>query len=153
MSDVITEAADTLQGFLDGLTATFTANGTSHTSTLKAHLWGPRQFDSLPAVVIELPAIERVGLDEPESQLGTRDFRLFFPVTLYFDVSEAAYTQAQAIAMIAEVIDAIDADPGLGDPTVIDTKVENVDRPELEPDASRVRLRYPATVAVLKLVP
>lgn len=141
-------------------------SGLANDATVKGILWAPRDTDVRPAAVVEMPGIERVNADEAESQMGTRDARLSFPVAFYFDLSEdVAFSQAQAVEVVEAFVDAIDAATNAGQPLapdalgagviVIDAKT-SVDPPEIfPPDASSARpsIRYVCRTEVLAFIP
>lgn len=134
------------------LAAEITAIGL--TPTIKVHKWDPGTagIDSLPAGVISVPTIRRVGVDEAESQLGTRDWIITFPVTLAFDLADPAFTQAQAIEYVEAFIKRIDTDNlQASDASILDAKVTLAEPSEVV-DQARPRLDYDCTVEVLKLV-
>lgn len=148
---VVRPLAVELVALIDGLSVSFTAAGTSHTSTVKGYLWDQPHFDRLPCAMVRLPEISRTGVDEQESQLGSRDFILEFPVDFVVDLSKAEYSQEQLLASVEAFINAVDADsPPLADNSVIDCKVTAVGRPE-QLEGSRSLLVYPTTVELLKL--
>lgn len=140
--------------------------GLANGATVKGIRWAPRDTDTRPAAVVEMPAIERVAADERESQIGTRDVRLTFPVAFYFDLGEdPAFGQEQAVEVVAGYIDAIDAATNDGQPLegsafggaviVIDAKA-SADAPEIfPPEASsgRPAIRYVCQTEVLGLIP
>lgn len=148
--------ADSLIDLIEGLTVSFTANGTAHTSTIKGYRWLKKEYDQLPAAVVELPAIDRTGIDEGESQIGTRDFLVRFPIDFLFDLDDAVYAQEQAIATVEAFIDAVDdaagpwSPPPLGDSTIQDMKVVEAGDPSFETDQNRAYLVFPTVVEVLK---
>lgn len=133
--------------------------------TVKGILWAPRDTDVRPAAVVEMPSIDRVAADEGESQIGTRDARLRFPVAFYFDLSEdVTYSQDQAAEVIEAFVDALDAavEAGplspqqlSGDVIIVDAKT-SVDPPEIfPPEASSGRpvIRYVCRAEVLAFIP
>ena len=133
--------------------------------TVKGILWAPRDTDVRPAAVVEMPSIDRVAADEGESQIGTRDARLRFPVAFYFDLSEdVTYSQAQATEVVEAFVDAIDASVESGPLSpqqlsggviVVDAKT-SVDPPEIfPPEASSGRpvIRYVCRAEVLAFIP
>lgn len=141
-------------------------SGLANGATVKGILWAPRDTDVRPAAVVEMPGIERVAADEAESQIGTRDVRLSFPVPFYFDLSEdLAYSQSQAVEVVEAFVDAIDAATNAGQPLgpdvlsggviVIDAKA-SVDPPEIMPpegSSGRPAIRYVCRAEVLAFIP
>lgn len=156
----ITPIAQALADVAGGL------SGLANDATVKGILWAPRDTDVRPAAVVEMPGIERTAADEAESQLGTRDVRLSFPVAFYFDLSEdVAYSQSQAVEVCEAYVDAIDAAKEPGQPLatdaisggviVVDAK-GSFDPPEIfPPEASsgRPAIRYVCRVEVLAFIP
>jgi len=115
--------------------------------------WSPRDLDSVPAVVVEVPTIRRPEPDEQDLiGLGSNGWVLEFPVTFYFDLSEASYAQTEAVAYVDAAILAIDANRGLGIPTVIDTAMVAAE-PTVVEDRARPLMAYECQVHVLKAVP
>lgn len=141
-------------------------SGLENGASVKGILWAPRDTDTRPAAVVEMPSIERVAADESESQVGTRDVRLTFPVAFYFDLSEdLVFSQSQAVEVVAAYVDAIDAATNDGQPLAaaafagavmpVDAKA-SVDTPEIvPPEASSARpaIRYVCRVEVLAFIP
>lgn len=115
--------------------------------------WSPRDLDRVPAVVVEVPTIRRPEPDEQDLiGLGSNGWVLEYPVTFYFDLSEAGYAQTEAVAYIDAAILAIDANRGLGIPTVIDTAMVAAE-PTVVEDRARPLMAYECQVHVLKAVP
>jgi len=153
----IAEAVAAVAGGLSGLTGG---------ATVKGIVWAPRDTDVRPAAVVEMPGIERVAADEAESQIGTRDVRLTYPVAFYFDLSEdVVLSQTQAVEVVEAFIDAVDASTNAGQPMgtdvltgdvlVVDAKA-SADPPELlEPVSSsgRPAIRYVCRTEVLAFIP
>lgn len=123
---------------------------TASTEAVKGHAKPPRELDACPCGVVEIPTIERIDPDEAESQLGTNDWHIVFPVTLYVDLSEADYSIGQAIEFVEAWIKAIDADPQLSG-TVLDCKVTSAE-PLVIDDTARPLLAYETSVAIWALV-
>ena len=149
--------ANTLDGLaanvvtvIQALSVGFTVNATSYTSTVKGYSWAPRDLDKIPAAVVEMPEVERVDVDTPESQLGSFDWRVTFPVVFYFELDEAARGQAQAVNVVEAFIKAIDASPTMGDNAIIDSKVVHAGPPEIIDDEARALIRYPCELRILK---
>lgn len=144
-----------LQTVADRILTIFAGLDTSlkpYRTTAGAATWTPKALDRLPAVVIEIPRITRTALDQAEMQLGTNDWRIEYPVTFYFDLTNPARVQTQAVAFIEAAINAIDADPTLGDISgVIDAKLATADPVFIE-DGPRAMVAYECEVHVLKLV-
>jgi hypothetical protein len=137
-SSIIDPVAEALKDIVDGAVTGLTG--------IK---WG-RLEASPPVGIVGLPTGSRVGVDEAESQLGSDDWNLSYPVALFFDLAEAAASQAQAVEAVEAVIAAIDDNPTLS-ATVFDAKVTNFE-PEAITDRNRPLLAYTLDVDVLKLV-
>lgn len=153
MSNLLDGLATTLQTLIDGMTVSFTASGDSHTSTVKAFAWAPQDLDGHgPWAVIQLPSIQRTAVNAAETQLGSVDWWVSFPVEFYFELTKPAYSQAQAVNTIEAFINAVDADNSLGDPEIIDAKVTQVDLPLIIDDAPRVQINYPTVLELHRIV-
>lgn len=111
--------------------------------------WQPKDIP-VPAGVVGIPRGSRVGVDERESQLGSNDWNLTYEVGLFFDLSSAQFSQAQAVEKVEEFIAAVDNDPELSG-EVLDAKVTGFE-PEIVEDRNRPLLMYRCDVEVLKLV-
>lgn len=119
--------------------------------TVKCQKWVLRDTDARPAAVIELPTVTRTDVDAVEDHLGQNDWRSEWPVSFYFDFTDATFGQAQALEVIEKFIAAIDAAPTLSG-TVQEAKVVTAGPPEIEEGAARPMLVYPTRVAVLDFV-
>jgi hypothetical protein len=93
------------------------AEGMSTAPTFKGYPRDPGTAGvEVPAVIVGLPAFARTPLDEPESQLGARDWHISFPVEMLLDLDDvplrcqqlAAACEAFVIAMDGESIEARD---------------------------------------------
>lgn len=115
---------------------------------LTVHTWQPAAI-SPPCAVIEPPTVRRRGLEEAESQLGSNDWLIDVPVTLYFDLRVAGPAQAGAVDYLDQVIQAIDANQGLGLDGVIEAKVTQAE-PVFVLDTNRTLFSYECTVEVLR---
>lgn len=142
MSTTLAPIATALKTKLETLAAS--------TENVKGYAKPPRELDSVPCGVVEIPSIERVDPDTAESQLGTNDWHIVFPVVLYVDLSEADYSITQAIDFVEAWIKAIDADQTLGG-AVFDCKVTSAE-PLVIDDEARPLLAYETRVAVWALV-
>lgn len=147
-STVLDPIAAALQAKLAALTLTaYTGGGTK---ALKAYKWLPRDFENLPAAAVGLPDVVRVGLDQPEMQIGSSTWEITYPVSIYFDISEAQQMQALAAEAAELFIKAIDNDSQLSG-TVDDAKVTAV-TPFVEPQRKRPLAGFECTVEILKQV-
>ena len=117
----------------------------------KPYVWAPAELSSLPAGVVELPSITRVGVDEPEDHLGQKDWTLTYPVVFYFDLSKADTSQAKAADLIEAFIGEIDDDQSL-EGNCQEAKVVAVEEPEFLEDKPKPQIRWMARVEVLKFV-
>lgn len=109
-------------------------------------------LDVIPCAVIGIPAITRVGVDQPESQLGARDWFIEWPVNLYFDIADPVFTSQQAIETVEAFIKLIDTESlQAADGTVLDAKVtESV--PVEYVDQARPLMVYECKLEIWKLV-
>lgn len=148
--DIVTSIAADVAVIIEALTVEFTARGTSHTSSLRAYYWSQKDLDTPPGAVIQLPEIRRTGIDDPERQLGSRDYLLAFDIDFMVDIDDSVFAQAQALAAVEAFIYAIDEDPSLG-ATVDEAKVVSAGPPLVDQNATRPLLSYPAVLEVLKL--
>jgi hypothetical protein len=147
-STVLDPIAAALKAKLAALTlSAFTSGGSK---ALKAYQWIPREFENLPAAAVGLPDVQRVGLDQPEMQIGSSEWQITYPVSIYFDVAEVSQMQALAAEAAEAFIRAIDNDSQLSG-TVDDAKVVAV-KPFVEPDRRRALAGYECTVEILKQV-
>lgn len=131
-----------------------TVNLSLGAGTLKAYAHDPGYagLDTLPCAVVGVPTIGRVGTDESESQLGTRDWFISYPVSLYFDLADATFTSRQAAEAVEAFIKLIDTESlQAADGTVLDAKVTEC-VPTEHVDPSRPMLVYECTLEIWKLV-
>jgi hypothetical protein len=119
--------------------------------TVKARKWVVRDTDARPAAVVELPTVNRTDVDANEDHLGEYDWRSEWPVSFYFDFTDTAFGQAQALEVVEKFVSAIDADPTLGG-TVQEAKVVTAGPPQIEEGYARPMLVYPTRVDVLDFV-
>lgn len=148
-STVLDPIAAALQAKLAALTLTaYTGGGTK---VLKAYKWLPRDFENLPVAAVGVPDVQRVGLDQPEMQLGSSEWQITYPVSIYFDMTEVAQMQALAVEAAELFVKAIDNDSQLSG-AVDDAKVVRVTA-FVEPDRRRPLAGYECTVEILKQVP
>jgi hypothetical protein len=117
-----------------------------------AHDPGYAGLDELPCAVLSVPDIRRVGMDEPESQLYTRDWFITIPIILYFDLHDATATSILAIEYVEALIKGIDTEAlQAGDATVEDAKVVEASPTEIV-DTKRPMLAYECSLEIYKLV-
>jgi hypothetical protein len=117
--------------------------------SVKAYLWGAGAsgLDEVPAGVVQLPKIERTGLDRPEDHLGALDVDLQFEVVFYFDASNVNYSLPQAAETVLNFIDAIDHDITLGG-TAVEAKVTSSEAVNVDVGSGRPLFGYSCTVDV-----
>lgn len=129
-------------------------SGLSVTPTVKAY-WpdpGYAGLDAVPAGVVGSPGIDRQDVQERESQLGTNDWTITYPVSFFFDLGDTATAQAQATQTVEAFIKAIDtATLSVSDATIEDAKVVSATPDEIA-DSARPMLVYDCRVVVFKLV-
>lgn len=143
-------ASTIIQPTADALAATLAA--ADLTVALKTYRWTVRDLDRVPAAVIELPDLDRNARDEPERELGSNDWGMIFPVTLYFDLSEPVAAQEQAAETVEKVIAAIDADYTLGG-VVENSKIVSAEPSYDYTDQARPLLAYACEAHVIRHVP
>ena len=143
----------TLDPLADDLVALVEALNTSQ--TVKGYKWEPGMtgFDALPACVVGLPSVGRVGVDEPESQLGTRDWFIDYPLDLYFRLDHSGDASALAVEVVDALVVSVDTESlQAADGTVLDAKLVSAE-PVLDlTDQAQPLLRYETTLRVWKLV-
>lgn len=135
-STIVSPAATTIVTFL-------TANG------FTGYKWARADMD-LPAGVVELPTIERSA---GGSQVGSVDWTMEFPVALYFALDEASTDQEAAAVAVEAFIGAVDDNPSLSDPTVIEDAVVTSAEPDFDADSQRPMVVYTCLLRVFKTVP
>jgi hypothetical protein len=122
---------------------------------VKGYKWEPGMtgFDRLPAAVVGIPSVQRVGVDEPESQLGSRDWFVSYPVDVYVRLDNSPAAAALAVEIVEALIVSIDTESlQAADGTVLDAKVTQSE-PVLDlTDTAQPLLRYDCTVEIFKLV-
>lgn len=69
-----------------------------------------------PAVVMELPELERVEEDSPESRFGAFDWKTRWPLRLLVDADAFARSNDAALQLMALVVAKFDANETFGDP-------------------------------------
>jgi hypothetical protein len=118
---------------------------------VKAYKWaaGPGDgLDSVPAAVVQIPRIERSGVDKNEDHIGASDLHLTFEVFFFFDASNVTFTMPQALETVAAFTDAIDEDIDLG-ATCQEAKVTSSDPINVDSEGGRPLFGYSCTVGVL----
>ena len=128
--------------------------GLSVSEGLKAYAHDPgfAGLDALPCAVVGIPRLGRVGVDQPESQLGARDWFVTFPVTLYFDIADATATAKLALEYVEAFIKQVDSESlQASDGTVLDSKVTSAEPAEIV-NTHRPLLAYECDLEIWKLV-
>ena len=111
---------------------------------------GMAGVDRLPVAICGLPNLERIDVDQPESQFGSYDWTIQFDVTFLFDLGDTQTAQAQALDTIEKFVLAIDAATlSASDPMIVDAKVTRSEPGEVV-DSTRPMLSYTCTLRVLK---
>jgi hypothetical protein len=121
---------------------------------LKVYPNGGATLDTLPAVEVKLPRIERVRPDEAESELGTVTWRTFWPLRVYVAADDIPTATDQALQMLALVVAKFDANETLGDPGV-NLYCRVTDARESDPAPfgdSKPTRGYELTLAVIQLL-
>lgn len=91
---------------------------------LKVYDYEPRDLDTLPALTIDGPTdFARAETDEPESQLGSIDWRLTYTVRIYVPLGDPETAAAESRSILGQAIAAIDADRNLGGEADIDASM------------------------------
>lgn len=118
---------------------------------IRAYIDPPATIAKLPAAVVDLPDFGRREEEEGESEVGSYDWHLTYPVGIYYELNEAGKAHRQ-IRQAAELfIKAIDQSHELG-ALVTDVVVSGA-RPEYELGGSRALIIYECTVKVFCIVP
>jgi len=106
--------------------------------------------DRLPVAICGLPSLERIDVDQPESQLGSYDWTIQFDVTFLFDLGDTQTAQSQALDTLERFVLAIDgAALSASNPSIVDAKVTRSEPGEIV-DSARPMLSYTCTLRVLK---
>ena len=144
-STVLDPVAETLAQFITDLDVDVNVTGIK---------WERQAIDAqLPVGIVAPPTIHRTEPGDRETQMGFDDWDLEYPVGLYFELTDAYTTQTQAVEVVEKFIRAVDEDPSLGDPTIVDDAVVAEAEPEIVEDASRAVLVYRCRLLVNKGVP
>jgi hypothetical protein len=113
---------------------------------------GPTDSLQLPAGVVGAPSIVRKGVDEKETQLGSRDWNEEWPISFAFELDNYTAARTQAVEVIEAFIKAIDADETLGG-IVSECKVVRSDPAGPVQVRNRPMFLYDCTVQIFDLVP
>lgn len=146
-STILSPLADTIADFISDIAGLDT--------DVVGEKWDPGMagMDSLPRGVVGTPSIRRTDPDGPEPQMGSDGWYMEYPVTLFFDMSEAKFTQEQAVETVEAFIRAVDTDPSLGDPQVVNDAVVIEATPVQILDEKRPMFAYECRLLVDKFVP
>lgn len=147
-STVLDPLANLLVAKIQALVVTYTSGSTA---TFTGYKWMPKDFDAPPVGVVGTPEVERVGVDQPELQMGSSNWIITFPVSLYVDLSEPTQAQSVSVQAAEALIHAIDMDPQLSG-NCDDAKVRRV-TPFVEFQRGRPLLGYECEVELMKQVP
>lgn len=135
---------DPIGAALQGKVAALTVQG----QAAKGYWPAPASLDKVPAGVVEPPEASRRDIDASESALGSNDWLLTFPVTLYVLLDEAESAQDAAVDFVEAFIKAVDADQGLGVAGVIEARVVSSEPVVIE-DQARALYSYECRCEVL----
>lgn len=106
-----------------------------------------------PAAEIELPEGTKPGPEQSQSELGSFDYDLEFPVTIWVELTDVTVTQKRLAQYLEEFIAAVDNDPTL-DNTVLDSSVDSFEVVYGVGDGrKRDLIGYETRVGVIKLIP
>lgn len=130
-----------------------TAAITSLGATLKVYAYDLRDLDSLPAVTLNGPvSFTRADPDEPESQLGSADWRMTFDLMLYVALDDPETAATEYRSVLGQVIAAIDADATLGGTALIGASVADGALEYAEQEGGRQMAIYRCSLNVWALV-
>lgn len=121
--------------------------------SVKGYKWaaGPAGLDAVPAAVIQIPKIERTRVGQAEDHLGQLDVPMTFELFFFFDASDVSHFMPQAVSIVTEFIEAIDADITLGG-VAEEAKVVNSEPANVEESGGRPLFGYSSTVEVLAFI-
>ena len=119
---------------------------------LGVNTWANKQlrFGRAGAAEIEIPDIARTSLEQAESQLGSDDWELEFPVSIWVSMTEPHTAQTRLVALVEAWIAAVDYDIQLGG-TVLEARVTEARR-VYGTSGHHELVGYETTLSVLKLV-
>jgi hypothetical protein len=147
-SEIVEPLAQQIAEFITEIT------GLSTGQSVNGYRWERKAFDAkLPVGVVGIPTIRRTAPGERESQIGTDDWDMEFPVGLYFDLGDPVAAQQLAVETVERFIRAVDENPSLGDDTVVDDAAVLEAEPEVLMEQPRALLIYRCRLAVIKQVP
>lgn len=113
---------------------------------------GTAGLDKVPAAVVGLPTVYRVGVEEDEPEVGSHGWTLTYPVVFFFDLADAPAAAAEATEILEAFITAMDADAvPIADSSIVDAKVTEAIPSEVL-DTARPLIAYECRVELLKLV-
>jgi len=123
-------------------------------SGLKVYSVEPVQLDQLPAVTMDLPTLNRVDVDSPESEFGSYTWITRWPLRIYVHSDDPTYEATSALQYLSLVIAKFDVAETLnGYAGVISARVTESDpfTGTLQHDGKPVT-GYEAHLSVLQLV-
>lgn len=128
------------------------AEGLSLTVQVVGHQWAPRDLDNpAAAMVVEMPSFSRNEPDTADdAPLGADGWRISYPLTFYFEITEASASQARAVETVEAFTAAVDDDPDLNG-TTFEAKVTAA-KPQVIQEASRALIEYALIVECLSFV-
>lgn len=106
-------------------------------------------IDSLPAVVIGVPAGTRRAPDEAEDHLGQIDWNLDYPVAIICDLGIAAESQETAMTILEQSIQALEDNHDDLHSSVLDAVLASWENPEVIAAPKRPLLTLAGTIQVL----
>lgn len=122
------------------------------TPTQRVYWPAPKRIEKTPALVIDLPTIERIRAEEAEREMGRRDYQMTFGLSLYFSLTDAETAQLRAAEMLELVIARIDAHPTLDLAGVSDARLFQSE-PDIDAsDQAKPLLRYRCSVDLVAQV-
>jgi len=126
--------------------------GLAVTPSMVGVVWGPRELPQIPCGVVRPPTIGRTEPKGEESQLGSDDWDLSYPVTLYFEFDEASKSQDQAVEIVEAFIKAVDANPDLDTNGIADEASVVSAEPVIVDDQTRALFAYDCRIVLTTLV-
>ena len=112
--------------------------------------WERQAFDApLPVATVGIPTVRRTTPGDRESQLGLDDWDLEFPVGLLVEIIDPVAAQQLAVEFVEKFIRAVDENPSLDSPTVIDDAAVIEAEPEVLVEQPRSLLIYRCRLQVI----
>lgn len=142
-SEILDPVAETIASFITDLDIT--------DRVVTGYKWQRAMWDAkLPVGEVGVPTIRRTEPGEAESQMGSDDWYLEYPIGLYVELAESVSAQALAVGIVEKFIRAVDANPSLGDPTIHHASVIEAE-PEVLAEKPRALLIYRCRLVFTKL--